>query len=39
VLAVTTIDGKPFAGGKPGPVFRTLWDVFQTKKPRSLAAA
>jgi D-alanine transaminase len=39
VLAVTTVDGKPFAGGKPGPVFRKLWDVFQTKKPRSLAAA
>jgi D-alanine transaminase len=39
VLAITTVDGKPFAGGKPGPVFRRLWDVFQTKKPRSLAAA
>jgi D-alanine transaminase len=39
VLAITTVDGKPFAGGKPGPVFRKLWDVFQTKKPRSRAAA
>lgn len=39
VLAITTVDGKPFAGGKPGPVFRKLWDVFQTKKPRAGAPA
>jgi D-alanine transaminase len=39
VLAITTVDGKPFAGGKPGPVFRKLWTVFQSKKPRSLATA
>ncbi len=24
VLAITMIDGKPFAGGKPGPVFRRV---------------
>ncbi len=36
VLAITTVDGKPFAGGKPGPVFRRMWDLFQTKKPRAL---
>jgi D-alanine transaminase len=35
VLAVTTVDGKPFAGGKPGPVFRRIWDVFQKRKPRA----
>jgi D-alanine transaminase len=39
VLAITTVDGKPFGGGKPGPVFRRMWDVFQTKKPRALAPA
>ena len=39
VLAVTTVDGKPFAGGKPGPVFRRMWAYFQTKKPKARAAA
>src|SRR5439155_17124068 len=29
VLAVTTIDGKPFASGKPGPVFRKMHALFQ----------
>ncbi len=24
VLAITTVDGKPFGGGKPGPVFRRM---------------
>ena len=33
VLAITTVDGKPFAGGKPGPVFRRIWGVFQASKP------
>ncbi len=33
VLAITTVDGKPFAGGKPGPVFRKVWDAFQRNKP------
>jgi D-alanine transaminase len=37
VLAITTVDGKPFAGGKPGPVFRKVWEVFQAKKPHALA--
>ena len=35
VLAVTTVDGKPFAGGRPGPVFRKVWDVFQKRNPRA----
>jgi D-alanine transaminase len=35
VLAVTTVDGKPFAGGRPGPVFRTMWEIFQNKKPKA----
>jgi D-alanine transaminase len=39
VLAVTTVDGRPFAGGRPGPVFRKMWAYFQTKKPQALRAA
>jgi D-alanine transaminase len=39
VLAITTVDGKPFAAGRPGPVFRKLWTVFQQKKPRAKVAA
>lgn len=39
VLAITTIDGKPFAGGKPGPVFRRMWQEFQARKPRALTLA
>jgi D-alanine transaminase len=34
VLAVTTVDGRPFGGGVPGPVFRRAWEVFQSRKPR-----
>ena len=33
VLAITTVDGEPFAGGMPGPVFRKLYAVFQAHKP------
>jgi D-alanine transaminase len=32
VLAVTTLDGNPFAGGKPGPVFRRVHQAFQAAK-------
>jgi D-alanine transaminase len=35
VLAITTVDGKPFAGGRPGPVFRSMWEIFQAKKPKA----
>ena len=34
VLAVTTVDGAPFAGGRPGPVFRKMHALFQAHKPR-----
>ena len=34
VLAITTLDGKPFAGGAPGPVFRQVYALFQQRKPR-----
>ncbi|MEP7061154.1 MAG: D-amino acid aminotransferase [Betaproteobacteria bacterium] len=39
VLAITTVDGKPFAGGAPGPMFRRMWDVFQAHKPKARVAA
>jgi D-alanine transaminase len=39
VLAVTTLDGKPFAGGKPGPVYRQMYRLFQASKPKARSAA
>ena len=35
VLAVTSVDGKSFAGGSPGPVFRKIYELFQASKSRS----
>ena len=32
VLAVTSLDGRPFGGGKPGPVFRKVHALFQASK-------
>jgi D-alanine transaminase len=32
-LAVTKIDGAPFGDGKPGAVFRAVWQAFQERKP------
>jgi D-alanine transaminase len=32
VLAVTSLDGRPFGGGKPGPVFRQVHALFQASK-------
>ena len=34
VLAVTQVDGRPFAGGIPGPMFRKMHALFQAHKPR-----
>ncbi|HEY1460493.1 MAG TPA: D-amino acid aminotransferase [Casimicrobiaceae bacterium] len=34
VLAVTKVDGRPFAGGMPGPVFRRVYALFQASKPK-----
>jgi D-alanine transaminase len=34
VLAVTRVDGAPFAGGAPGPMFRRMHDLFQAHKPK-----
>lgn len=39
VLAVTTLDGKTFAGGKPGPVYRHMYRLFQDSKPKPRRAA
>ena len=39
VLAVTTVDGRPFAGGTPGPVFRRVHAAFQQAKQTTSAAA
>jgi D-alanine transaminase len=32
VLAVTTLDGKPFGSGSPGPLFRKMHAMFQQSK-------
>jgi D-alanine transaminase len=32
VLAVTSLDGRPFAAGTPGPVFRKVHALFQASK-------
>jgi D-alanine transaminase len=32
VLAVSTIDGKPVGSGKPGPVYRKLYEAYQAAK-------
>lgn len=39
VLAITTVDGQPFGGGRPGPVFRRMWAEFQARKPHAMAPA
>jgi len=39
VLAVTMLDGRPFSGGKPGPVYRRMYGLFQASKPKPRRAA
>jgi D-alanine transaminase len=34
VLAVTTLDGRPVGGGKPGPAFRRMHALYQEYKSR-----
>jgi len=34
VLAVTTLDGKPVGGGKPGPLFRRMHALYQEHKAK-----
>lgn len=38
VYPVTELDGKPVADGRPGPVWRRLFDLFQQDKSRLAAA-
>jgi D-alanine transaminase len=33
VVAVTTMDGRPFSTGVPGPAFRKMHALFQEHKP------
>ena len=39
VLAVTTLDGRSFGGGAPGPVYRRMYQLFQESKPKPRRAA
>ena len=39
VLAITRVDGQPFGGGMPGPVFRKVWQAFQAGKPNAAVAS
>ncbi len=33
VIAITTLDGRPFGAGVPGPTFRRMYAAFQAHKP------
>jgi D-alanine transaminase len=35
VLAITTLDGKPVGGGKPGPVYQALYQTYQEMKAQA----
>jgi D-alanine transaminase len=37
ILPVASIDGHPVGSGKPGPVFRRLYDAYQKAKPGPVA--
>ncbi|HEV3241004.1 MAG TPA: D-amino acid aminotransferase [Casimicrobiaceae bacterium] len=39
VLAVTTLDGTAFGSGRPGPVYRRMYSLFQESKPKPRRAA
>jgi D-alanine transaminase len=38
VLAIVTLDGKPVAGGKPGPLFRRVYALYQEFKQKVMRA-
>jgi len=38
VLAIVTLDGKPVAGGKPGPGFRRVYALYQDFKQKVMRA-
>jgi D-alanine transaminase len=33
VLAVVSVDGRPFGGGAPGPMYKRMYEAFQKHKP------
>jgi D-alanine transaminase len=39
VLAVTSLDGRPVGTGKPGPVFRRMWQLYQDFKQQVMRSA
>jgi D-alanine transaminase len=39
VLAVSTLDGKPVGNGRPGPMFKTVYQAFQEFKRKVMRAA
>ena len=39
VLAVSTLDGKPVGNGRPGPMFRTVYQAFQEFKRKVMRQA
>jgi D-alanine transaminase len=38
VLAITRLDGKPVGSGKPGPIFRRMYSLYQDYKARVMRA-
>jgi D-alanine transaminase len=38
VLPVTTVDGKPVANGKPGPMYARMHQLYQDYKARAKQA-
>ena len=38
ILAAVTLDGKPVGDGKPGPMFRRAWQLYQEFKQNVMRA-
>lgn len=38
IVAIVSLDGRPVGGGKPGPVFRTAWALYQEFKNEVMRA-
>ena len=38
VLAIVTLDGRPVGDGKPGPVFRRMYALYQEFKQKVMRA-
>ena len=39
MLAITTLDGRPVGGGRPGAVFRTVYQAYQEFKRKVMRQA